>query len=76
MQRVGQPASAIKSCRRGMELRAYRAEAKVVNKRLSELKAMQAKGPVSTEGQISLRVLEEMKREEDEIFMNPTLLIQ
>ncbi len=57
-----------------MELDAYRAESKFVNKRLSELNAEQAKGPLGQQDQISMRVLTTMKTQEDTFFKYPTLL--
>jgi RHS repeat-associated protein len=66
--------SAITSCHRAMELDAYRAESKFVNKRLSELNAEQAKGPLGQQDQISMRVLTTMKTQEDTFFKYPTLL--
>jgi hypothetical protein len=65
--------SAIKRCRREMELDAYREESKYVNKRLSELNEKGAKGTLSPEDKISLRVLTNMKAHEDNIFKYPRL---
>ncbi|MGA9043136.1 MAG: RHS repeat-associated core domain-containing protein [Terriglobales bacterium] len=71
---VAAACSAVKSCHRAMELDAYRAESQFVNKRLSELKAEEAKGPLSTTDQVSKRVLTEMKTQEDNFFKYPNLL--
>ena len=65
---------AVTSCHRAMELDAYRAESVFVNKRLSELNAEQAQGPLGQQDQISLRVLTVMKTQEDTFFRYPTLL--
>ena len=66
--------SAVAICRREMEADAYRAESKVVDKRLSELQAKESKGELSPEDKTSQRVLREMQTQEREFFRNPSLL--